>query len=269
MIHQAVLDACDALDGVKDGVIENPTKCHFDPKTIQCKGDDGPSCLTEGQIESARMMVSSVKNPRTGAMYFEPHLSQGSELMWSTVGGPEPMANIITSLKNIVFKDPNYDYHRFDPATDLDRAVKAGNGQLESSNPDLKPFIARGGKLLMYHGWNDQQISPMISMMYYDSVVKTVGQAAVAESVALFLVPGMNHCRGGAGTDTFDKMAAIEQWVEQKKKPGQIMASHVANGKVERTRPLCPYGQVAKWKGSGSTDDAANFSCVAEAMNTN
>jgi hypothetical protein len=116
--------------------------------------------------------------------------------------------------------------------------------------------------LLMYHGWADPQIAALNSVDYFNSVTREVGKSAVGKSIQLYMVPGMAHCQGGPGTDTFDKMAAIEQWVDERHSPGAIVASHATGGKVNRTRPLCPYGKVAKWNGSGSTDDAANFACV-------
>ena len=264
MIHNAVLEACDGLDGVRDGVVENPTRCRFDYATLACKGADGPDCLTKGQVESAKAMTSPLKNPKTGAVLYESHLWPGSELGWAIWGGPVPMDNAATGLKNVLFKDPNWDWHNFDVAAEIEGADKADNGVLYSGDPNLKPFFDRGGKLLMYHGWADPQVTPQNSVIYYNNVLKTVGKDKAANSIALFMVPGMNHCQGGAGTDTFDKVGTLERWVEQGRTPTQIIASHLTNGQVDRTRPLCPFGQVAKWKGAGSTDDAANFSCVAE-----
>jgi len=136
-----------------------------------------------------------------------------------------------------------------------------------SGDPNLKRFFDRGGKLLMYHGWSDPQVNPLLSATYYNNVLKTVGKDKAANSIALFMVPGMNHCQGGVGTDRFDKVKVMEEWVEQGRKPAQIIASHLTNGKVDKTRPLCPFGQVAKYKGTGDSNDASNFSCVAEAMN--
>src|SRR5262249_37595203 len=117
--------------------------------------------------------------------------------------------------------------------------------------------------LLMYHGWNDQQVNPLNSVIYYESVLKAVGKDKASNSIELFMIPGMNHCSGGPGTDTFDKMKAIEDWIEQGRKPAQIVASHLTNGQPDKTRPLCPFPQVAKYKGTGSTDDAGNFTCTA------
>ncbi len=113
----------------------------------------------------------------------------------------------------------------------------------------------------MYHGWTDQQVTPLESTIYYNQVLKTVGKDAAAKGIALYMVPGMNHCQGGAGTDTFDKMAAIEGWVSSGSAPKQITAAHRTAGKVDKTRPLCPFPQVAKYNGAGDTNDAANFAC--------
>lgn len=263
VVHAAVLKACDALDGVKDGVIENPTACHFDPKVLVCKGADGPNCLTQAQAETAKALYSPVKNPKTGAEVISALLQPGSELGWATLAGPEPIRFSTQAYQYLVFKDPTWDWHHFNAATDIDLALESDKGLLEYTDPNLKPFFDRGGKLLMYHGWADPQVTPMNSVNYFNDVVRTLGAGVVGKSIELYMVPGMNHCGGGPGTDTFDKMAAIERWVADGTAPKQILASHLTNGTVDRTRPLCPYPQVAAYKGSGSTDDAANFVCRA------
>jgi feruloyl esterase len=264
MIHEAVLNACDALDGVKDGVIENPMQCNFDYAKLLCKAGDAADCLTKGQVESAKAMISPLKDPKNGKVLFDGHLMPGSELGWATLGGLEPLGLSTSGMKNVVFKDPKWDYHTMNIATDVDRAARSDNGEMYSGDPNLKPFFDHGGKLLMYHGWSDPQVNPLLSVTYYKNVVDRVGKDKASNSIELFMMPGVNHCSGGPGTDTFEKVKVLEQWVEQGKKPSQIVASHLTAGKVDKTRPLCPFPQVAKYKGAGDTNDATNFVCAPQ-----
>jgi feruloyl esterase len=262
-LHQGALEACDALDGVKDGVLEDPTRCKFDPGSLLCKGADAPSCLTAPQVEVARTIYAGMKSPGTGRLLF-PGLEPGSEMGWSTLGDRKPMALAEETYRYLVYQDENWDYKTFNPDTDLAKADKAAGPVMNSIDPNLKPFFSHGGKLLMYHGWADPGIMPGNSVNYYLSVAgKLGGTRKSMDSIRLFMVPGMGHCRGGDGTDTFDAMAALQHWVAQKQAPDSIPASRVRNGAVDRTRPLCPYPQVAKYKGSGSTDEASNFVCAA------
>ena len=167
-------------------------------------------------------------------------------------------------FKYVVFKNPNWDYKTLDFDRDVALADEIDNGAINATDPNLTAFFGRGGRILLYHGWNDPLIAPRNSINYYTSVVKTFGGAEkVANSIRLFMVPGMNHCAGGDGTSSFDGLAALEQWVEQKKAPEQILGSHFTGKAVDRTRPLCPYPQMAKYKGTGNTDDAPNFVCKA------
>jgi feruloyl esterase len=262
MIHEAVLQACDGADGLKDGLIQNPTTCSFDFKALECRGEDAAACLTPAQVVSAKAMVSPVTHPTTGAVLFEGHLWPGAELEWDTIGGPEPLGNAVTALKNVAF-DQTWEPARFNPATDIEAADRADRDILDSNNFNLKPFFDRGGKLLMWHGWADPQVTPQNSTIYYGNVLKTVG-AQAERSIALFMLPGVYHCQGGPGPDRWERMAALERWVERGEKPTRIVASHQTSGTVDRTRPLCPFGQVAKYNGSGSIDDEANFACVAD-----
>jgi feruloyl esterase len=260
-IHNAVLQACDANDGVKDGVIENPRACKFDPKVLACTAGDADSCLTPPQVEAARKMYEPVKHARTGREIF-PGLSYGSELGWNTFGGQQPFAIGAQMYQFMVFKDPNFDVKSLNFDTHADLVDKLENGVINAMDTNLRPFAASNGKLLMYHGWADPQIPAESSVQYYQRVLDTMGGAGkVRDNARLFMVPGMNHCGQGPGTTTFDMLAALEQWVEQGKAPDSIAASRVAGGKTERTRPLCAYPQVAAYKGSGSTDDAASFTC--------
>jgi feruloyl esterase len=255
-IHKAALDQCDALDGVKDGVIEDPGRCKFDPKVLECKSEDGPSCLTTAQVELARKIYA-------GPGFF-PGLEPGSEMGWATLSGPKPMDLAVDIYKYLVFQDPKWDYLTFNPDTDVQRAEQSISDTMNSVDPNLKPLFAHRSKLLQYHGWADPGIAPRSSVNYYKSVLDRMGgKAKVDDSYRLFMVPGMGHCGGGDGTSTFDMVSALDQWVTQGKAPDQIVASKVVGGATVRTRPLCPYPQVATYKGSGSTDDAANFSCKA------
>jgi len=260
VIHAAAIDQCDALDGAKDGIIEDPTRCRFDPKVIECKSDDGPSCLTSAQVETARRIYADVVNPRTKREIFPGH-EPGSELGWNTMAGAQPFGVGVDLFKYIVFNNPDWDYKTFNFDSDFAAARKADEA-MDALDPDLKSFLSRGGKIIQYHGWADPQISPRSSVEYYNSVLEKLGGASkVNDSYRLFMIPGMAHCGGGEATSNFDMLSALEQWVEAKKAPDQIAASRVRDGKVDRTRPLCPYPQVARYKGSGSIDDSANFSC--------
>ena len=264
VIHKAVMDACDGLDGVKDGVLEDPRACHFDPKTLQCSGDDGPTCLTAPQVAAARKIYAPSKNPRTGLAIFS-GLEPGSELGWAGLaGGPGAMGIADDYFKYIVFEDLNWDFKTLDFDKDVARADAMDKGVLNAIDPNLKPFFQHGGKLLMYHGWNDQLIAPENSVNYYQSLVKSMGGVdRVNDSMRLFMAPGMTHCAGGDGPSNFDSLSAIQQWVEQKQAPTQLVATHIAAGKADRSRPLCPYPQVAVYNGSGDTNAAASFTCQA------
>jgi feruloyl esterase len=261
-IHQAVLAACDARDGVKDGLIENPGLCRFDPQVLLCQGGDSPDCLTAPQVEAARKVYSAGKNPRTGQELF-PSLAPGSELGWGTMGGgPEPYGNILDQYRYVVFKDANWDWRTFDFDRDMPRSEQPENIVMNATDPNLKPFFAHHGKLLIYHGWSDPNVSPFNTIKYYKSVLDSLGGASrTSGNIRLFMAPGMGHCGGGEGPNVFDKAGTLDRWVEEGTAPERIVASHRTDGKVDRTRPLCPYPQVARYNGTGSTDDAASFTC--------
>jgi feruloyl esterase len=248
------------MDGVKDGVIENPTLCKFDPKVLQCKAEDAANCLMSGQVEMARAMYSAVVNPRTKETLF-PGFEPGSERGWNLVAGRQPTSLGIDHWKYVVFKDPNWNYKTMDFDKDIALGDKLDNGMINAVDPNLKPFFSHGGKLLQYHGWTDPLIPPRSSVDYYESVVKALGSTQVRDSYGLFMVPGMDHCGGGDGPSSFDMLTVLEQWVEQGKVPASIPAAHLTNGKTDRTRILCPYPQVAAYKGSGDPNDASDFSC--------
>jgi feruloyl esterase len=262
IIHQAALGACDANDGLKDGLIDDPTKCKFDPKVLLCKAGDGAECLTGPQVEAAKKIYSPAINPRTGKQLFS-SLVPGTELGWGVQAqGPEPSANIYDQYRYVVFKDPKWDWKTFNFDSDVAKGDLPENVIMNATDPNMKAFFARGGKLLLYHGWSDPNVATPNTIKYYNSVVDFMGgETKTSNSVRLFLEPGMGHCGGGEGPNVFDKVGVLEQWVEKGIAPDKIIASHSTNGKVDRTRPLCPFPQVARYKGTGSIDEADNFVC--------
>ena len=264
LIHNAVLAACDARDGLKDGVLEDPTRCTFDPGELLCKGPDAPACLTAAQVETARALYAPAANPRTKQPVSQ-GFERGSEMGWATMAGPKPFAIGDSMFKYVVFENPAWDFRTFDFDKDVARTLKAENGILNATSPDLKAFLGRGGKLIQYHGWSDPQIQPASSVAYYQSVLKAMGgEAKIQASYRLFMVPGMAHCGGGDGTSSFDMLGALEQWVEKGKAPDQIPAARIRNGQTDRTRPLCPWPQRAVYKGTGNPDNAENFACKSQ-----
>jgi len=262
-IHQAVINACDALDGLKDGLIADPTRCHFDPQVIACKGADNSECLTATQVETVKKILSPSRNSRTGEEIY-PGLEPGAELGWATLAGPVPFSATTDHFKYVVFKDPDWDWKTLNFDSDVALADKIDNETINATNANLKPFFGRQGKLLLYHGWADQNVAPLSTVNYYKRVVDTLGgESKTADSIRLFMAPGMAHCGGGEGPNSFDMMSAITAWRENGHAPERILASHRTAGKVYRTRPLCAYPQVAKYKGTGSIDEAENFVCAA------
>jgi feruloyl esterase len=215
-------------------------------------------------VEAARRIYSSSRNPRTGAEIF-PGMAPGSELVWATLaGGPKPFALADDHFKYVVFENPDWDFRTLNFDSDLERATRAERGVLAVTEPSFREFFSHGGKLIHYHGWTDQQVVSSNSINFYNSVAKGMGGIEkTKDSYRLFMAPGMNHCSGGDGPNSFDSLSALEGWVESRTAPEQMIASHRTDGKVDRTRPLCPYPQVAKYKGTGSTDDAANFTCAS------
>lgn len=282
-IEAAALAQCDAKDGVKDGVIENPTTCHFDTTVLRCKGAETDACLTVPQLAALDMVYSGLRSSK-GQLLF-PGLSPGGEAEpggWATwITGPERDRSEMYSygtqfFQNMIYNDPAWKFQTFDADRDTKMADDKGARLMNATDTDLSAFEKRGGKLIIYHGWSDAAISATNSINYYQGVQKQMRADDVTGFLRLYMVPGMEHCGGGAGPNVFgqsgvpkkdpqhDVDAALEAWVEQGSAPGMIVAAKVdEKGATVRTRPLCPYPQVAKWKGSGSTDDAASFSCAA------
>ncbi len=260
LLHNAVLEACDAIDGVKDGIIDDPRKCHFDPAVLACKEGSGEACLNSSQVKAAKQIYAAPVNPRTKKEVFPP-MEPGSELGWTALAGPVPASVATDTFKYWIFNKPDWDFLTLNLDKDVETADKIDNHRNNAIDPNLKPYFSHNGKLLMYHGWSDQLIAPENSINYFHNVVNAVGASKAADSIRLFMVPGMAHCQGGEGPNTFDQVTALENWVEHGKAPEEMTASRTRAGAVDRTRPLCAYPQVAKYKGSGSTDDAASFAC--------
>ena len=263
VIHDAVLAKCDRLDGVKDGLLENPTRCTFDPKEIECPSGDGSNCLTAPQVEAVRKIYAGPTNPRTNERVWSP-LYRGSELDWSFfVDAPNPVGIATTTLRDAILKDRAWDY-RTSPV-DFDRHVALADrsdiARASASNPDISAYVRRGGKLILSGGWNNALVPAGAVLDYYNRVEATIGREKTRRSVRLYMVPGMIECNGGPGTDTFDMLGVMRRWVERGQAPNAVIASRVEHGHVVRTRPLCPSPQVATYKGKGSTDDAKNFIC--------
>jgi feruloyl esterase len=268
LIHQAVLEKCDAIDGLKDGLIQNPMLCKFDPKLLECRGADGPTCLTTPQVATLKAVYAPVFNPKTGELLY-PGQSPGAETGLAVMaGGPEPFKPSLDQFRYVVHQDPNWDWRTFNLETDGPANERLSEGVLNASDPNLKPFLSKA-KLILYQGWSDPNVPAENTVNYYGKVVDTLGGTArTNDSLRLYTVPGMAHCSNGEGPNVFDMLGALEAWVEKGQTPQSVIATKFnKNGDstsgVARTRPLCPYPQVAKYKGSGSIDEAINFSCGA------
>jgi feruloyl esterase len=263
VIHRAALAACDAVDGVSDGLIADPSRCRFDPAVLECRQNDLPSCLTAAQVETARAMYAPITDPATGRTVSPSLLQPGSELGWSRLAGDEPLINSVDAFKYVVFKNANWDWRAFRLSLDLPRALETDEGVIDRTDPNLRSFFDAGGKLLVYHGWADPQVPAAATVDYFAAVLKATGESTRGTSIELYMEPGVNHCRGGEGPDTFDPVSALDGWVEGGR-PMHIVASHLSDAAVDRTRPLCPYPQIAKYVGRGSLDEAANFRCSGD-----
>ena len=269
LLTKVVYEKCDAVDGLKDGVIDDPRRCGFNPSRdvpACAAAAEGPDCFTAPQIEAL------------AKIYGGPHNSKGTRLFPGEPVGSEPVwpDNLIGPIKTVLPRSesqmklamlepppgPAWSYTMFDFDKDPPRVTHAA-AELNPRNPDLAPLKKRGGKIVHYSGWADQQVNPFPGIDYYETVSKRLGGAATRDFYRLFMVPGMFHCSGGPGCNTVDWLAAVMDWVEKGIAPEQLTGAHVENGKTTRTRPVCPYPQVARHKGAGSIDDAANFACVA------
>jgi feruloyl esterase len=263
LVNTAVLAACDVLDGVADGLLTDPHQCHFDSSTLLCRDGDADNCLTASQVQAVKMGYAPLSR-KTGELIY-PGLVPGGETGWAMLTGanPEPGGIDVGMFRYLAHEDPAWDWRTFDVDGDT-RLIDKKAGFIDATNPDLSAFRARGGKLLIYHGWNDGgsggAISPQNSVNYHSSVLATMGPNQ-QDWLRLFMVPGMAHCGGGPGPNQVDWMAALERWRESGIAPDRLIASRVNDNRVTMTRPICPYPEIAQYSGMGSTNDAANFAC--------
>lgn len=263
LLNRAVLAACDAIDGVRDGLLTDPRQCQFDPAVLLCTGGDRDDCLTAQQIEAVKMGYAPARR-KTGELIY-PGLVPGGETGWNMLTGrnPEPGSIDVGMFRFVAHQDPAWDWRSFDLDRDTS-LIDEKAGFIDAVNPDLSAYRAHGGKLLIYHGWTDGgsggAISPLNTINYYESVLAKMGPSQ-QDWLRLFMVPGMAHCGGGPGPNQVNWMAALERWRESGIAPDRLIASRVSDNHVNMTRPLCPYPQVAYYSGVGSTNDASNFAC--------
>lgn len=277
LITTSAVAACDTLDGVADGVMTDPRACtsdRFNVASLQCTGVETATCLTAAQLAVAQKIYAGPKNPRTGEQLY-PGLVVGTEAGWPGYwGSSEPVRADFWRLWS--FENPRWDWWTFDYDRDVAFTDAKIGWMVDQTNPDLSAFKARGGKAIVYQGWQDPVVNAADTIAYFDQVKALQGsQAEVDKFFRLFMVPGMGHCSGGTGATNFgnqggpspvvdashDLLKALDQWVEQGVAPDRIVASRVVSGATVRTRPLCPHPLQAVYNGSGSTDDAASFSC--------
>jgi feruloyl esterase len=279
-IESAVLDACDARDGVSDGVLDDPRKCSFDPRVLLCKSADSDGCLTEPQV-SALQKVYAGPIDSSGRRVEEGFLPGGEagQTGWRAwITGAAPGTSLQFAFSMALADAYSVDIKTYNFDKDPQKWEELLGMTLNAVNPDLRAFNARGGKLILFHGWSDAAIPPTGTIRYYESVGSTVGAEVAQRFVRLYMIPGMQHCGGGAGPNAFDPVPtselspnrsmfrALERWTEQTITPESIIGTRYttpgnpASGLL-RTRPLCPYPQAARYRGSGSTDNAANFVC--------
>jgi len=258
-VAQAALKACATPVGLEQGFIEEPERCGFTPAQLLCKGAETADCLTAGQVRLMQQIYAGPINPRTHEVIF-PGPAKGSESQLGEFADGKPFPVALDLFQYAGFQDPTWDWTSLDWDTTVNAAV-AKLGPLMHVDTDLKPFFARGGKLLMYVGWNDFH-NPEELIGYYQALMRKAGDPAHA-SARLFTVPGMGHCFGGQGCDTFDKLGTLDTWVDKGMAPQRIIASRVEEGQVVRTRPLCAYPQVAQYDGKGAMNDAGSFACTA------
>jgi feruloyl esterase len=287
-IAAAVNAACDGLDGVKDGILADPRGCHFDPATIQCR-DTGLSdaCLTAPQVVALRAIYEGPRDADGKQVFpgYPPGAEEGGGGWVTWITGRQPKTSLMALFglgyfSQMVYGRPDWDFSEFALAADLRTAVEKTAQALDATDTDLTRFRARGGKLILYHGWQDPAIPAVSTVDYYDAVVRRMGKGTTDAFVRLYMAPGMQHCGDGPGPDAFGQAGewssddpgrslrvALERWVEGGAAPSSVIAAKYAGEgptrRVTMLRPVCPHPQVARYAGTGDTNDAGTFACVA------
>jgi hypothetical protein len=287
-VANAVLAACDKIDGVADGILNDPRQCHFDPASIECKaGDDSDKCLTTAQVSALKQIYAGIHDSK-GHTIFPGYLpgAEGGGNGWGLwITGPAPARSLMAFFgigyySNMVYEKSDWTYSTFALDSGLQAAREKTAAALDAVNPDLGAFRARGGKLVLYHGWDDPAIPALNTVNYYQDVIAKMGRVDTDSFARLYMLPGVQHCGGGPGPDTFgafvgslpndpqhNVLVALENWVEKGTAPSTIIATKTAEGNPQgaatMTRPLCPYPQSAKYNGSGDPSRAENFECTS------
>jgi pimeloyl-ACP methyl ester carboxylesterase len=272
--HDAVMAKCDTIDGVKDGVLENPRACAFDPAEVMCKPGTTSTCLSKDEVDALRTIYQGHRL-EDGRPVFA-GFSVGGEADRSGWRDPSKAGTAqqfgYEFFRYMVYKDPTWSADTFELDRDNATAVERMAAITNANNPDISAFTRRGGKLILWHGWNDSLIQAEGTISYYEAVEAKLGPAT-DQHVKLFMAPGVNHCYLGAGPSFFDMISELDRWVETGEAPKRVIATKYDNdvgkllglpAKPVRTRPLCPWPQTARYTGSGSTDEAANFVCKAD-----
>lgn len=269
-VHSKVLADCDAQDGVKDGVLGDPAACRFNPDSLRCKPGQDTGCLADAQVDALKALYSEAKG-RDGQVYAYPY-SKGSEPAWATFQniGADPVKaaqDRDLALRAIMFGDPNFSFKTFDIARDGPKARAGAFAKYyEADNPNLKPFLSKGGKLILWHGLDDQGPSPWGTVAYDKRMVAATGPLAAADT-RMFLAPGVLHCAGGPGPSQIDWLGALDNWVKTGAAPSQVTARTPPPFPGQPapahnvTRPLCAYPAQARYDGKGDPDVEASFSC--------
>jgi hypothetical protein len=270
-VHKAYIAQCDEADGLKDGLVSAPRACRFDPAVVQCKAGDAPDCLTADQVQTMRAIYAGPVDPKTGKLVM-PGFPPGSELQLALlISAPEPFPVATSYMRLLVFGDQkSWDFRKFDYGADAARARDYAARTLDVHPADLAPFFARGGKLLLSHGWTDGLIPANNTVAFYEGLEAKIPAKQRQAQLRLFMVPGMNHCSGGEGPSSFDTLGTVDQWATSGKAPDRLTASRTASPaggpgpqQPPMTRPLCPYPAVARYKGEGPVDKAESFACAA------